>query len=170
MRQINLISLIGLLTLCATASITSSLAAPPTTLVENVYKRGFTPYSLYCFAGTPVNFTSFNTCTTDPIPASTRFVVEHISGQFAVTQGYQPDMILASDNNGEQRIYVPWQNQSRLLNFGGSIGVGAKFQFSSPVKMYVDEGRKLNMRCDAHGAGFIEAMFVGYLVKLPSAD
>jgi hypothetical protein len=100
--------------------------------------------------------------TSDPIPNGQRFVVEHLSGYLTVRAGDSPDRIWASDGHG-QDVYIPTHFVSRDLNWGGDIGLIHQYQFGSPIRMYVDEGRSVTLTADSNSAVHIVAVAVGHL-------
>jgi hypothetical protein len=99
------------------------------------------------------------------VPAGKRFVVEHISGYFAVGTGWPVDKIWVSDGF-EQAVNLPTHFESRDLNFGGALGIARYHQFGSPVRMYVDAGRTITINGDANLAGEILAVVIGQLFPM----
>jgi hypothetical protein len=103
--------------------------------------------------------------TTAPVPAGKRFVVEHISGTVAISDGFPLDEISATTQTGQQ-VHLPEHLESRPLNFGGNFGVARVHQFGSPVRMYVEAGDTITVRGDGQFAGRLDACLIGYLVTV----
>jgi len=123
------------------------------------------PFALYAFNDSGINVptTAVIADSYDPVPAGKIFVVEHISGYFAIGENDIPDRIWAYDDTNRQNIYLPVHFASRPLNFGGSLGVCKMHQFGSPARMYAPESSRLHLRGDANTAGEISVSFVGHL-------
>jgi hypothetical protein len=133
-------------------------------LVQDVNMQGFEPYQLSCFQDNRANVGTAVQCVSLPVPAGKRFVVEHLSGYFVTGQTDVVDQIsVGADVSGT--VHLPTHFRSRLLNFGGELGVGAYNQFGSPARLYVQGGQSLNGRGDSNKAGIIAVVAVGYLVN-----
>jgi len=123
-----------------------------------------TPFTLRLFHANAAPTTRIS-ATSTPIPAGQRFVVEHVSGYFAVGTGWPVDKIWIADGFG-QEANLPTHFESRELNFGGTFGIARYHQFGTPVRMYVDAGLSLTVTGDANIAGEILAVVLGELIPL----
>ena len=122
-----------------------------------------TPFSLSCRQDNSSGPSTRVSATTDPVPLGKRFVVEHISGIFAVGEKELVDRIWAHDQANRQAIYLPTHFKSRPLNYGGKLGIAEGYQFGSPARMYIASGEKITIHGDSNVAGVIEATFIGHL-------
>jgi hypothetical protein len=127
------------------------------------YDGAMTPFALAFDQDNRTSVTTSITATADPVPAGSMFVIEHISGWFAVGESDIPDAIWAYDSAGNQQVFLPTQFASRPLNFGDALGVARMHQFGSPVRMYIDPGANLAVRADANTAGVLFVAAVGHL-------
>lgn len=98
------------------------------------------------------------------VPVGKLFVVEHVSGWVGVGEGDIVDSIHAEGSQNAQMVYLPRHFGSRLLNFGGHLGVARRHQFGSPCRLYVAAGNHITVSVDANTAGVLEASAIGYLV------
>src|SRR2546423_5750054 len=122
-----------------------------------------TPFALLFDEDNRTGVSTSITATADPVPAGSVFVMEHISGWFAVGESDIPDVIWAHDSGSNQQVFLPTHFASRPLNFGDALGVARMHQFGSPVRMYINPGARLAVRADANTAGVLFAAAVGQL-------
>ena len=124
-----------------------------------------TPFFVRFFQDNRASPSTRVSATSDPVPDGKRFVVEHISGWFAVGTGNPVDLIWVQDPFG-QAVYLPTHFASRELNFGGALGIAVYHQFGSPVRMYVSAGSTLTINADSNVAGVLEAYAIGHLIDM----
>jgi hypothetical protein len=124
-----------------------------------------TPFFLRLFQDNSANPITRVSATSDAVPDGNLFIVEHISGYFAVRTGELVDLIWVTDQFG-QEVNLPTHFASRELNFGGNLGIARYHQFGSAVKMYISAGNKITINGDANTAGIILASVIGQLVPM----